>query len=81
MSYKAIEIDKKKFVLRGNFNLASNPAKRILKAEVENDPTAFEAELQALLATEGQNTLIEEEAYKAEIKARQELERKRNPKK
>ena len=80
MSFKAIEIDKKKYVLRGNFTLVSNPRKVIKKAEVEDNPAEYEAELNALLATEGQNTLIEEEIFKAELKERQALEKKRKAK-
>jgi hypothetical protein len=80
MSFKAIEIEKKKYVLRGNFCLPSAPKKVYLKKEVEDDPKEFEPALQALLATDGQNTLIPEADYQAEVKERQALDKKRNAK-
>lgn len=78
MSFKAIEIDKKKYVLRGDFALVSDSRKVFKKTDVEDNPAEYEAELNALLAIEGQNTLVEEEIFKAELKERQALEKKRN---
>lgn len=63
---KAIEIEEKKYVLRGNFKLASNPKIIYQKEEIEKEPEKFEEVITALLSIERQNTLVPLEQMQTE---------------